>query len=236
MTRTSTLCLTPVFAPKLLNQTQAAGKQSSTSSRHLTSSTSKQSTAVPVTKMGKRNDRLAPEVIKSQPCGVAEASSSSLSSSSLGFKRQRVPSNADEDSSLESADQIALTLVRMRFNKVPALPTQPEKALVPDCTHVTDDEEEDDDAEETPTLPLAASGAICRTGKLLGPLVAMALPRPPPLPRPLSSPPLPLEQRQQQQIRFPYLPEGRPLPPAPILPSLRTWSTVPAPAGHRSKE
>jgi hypothetical protein len=179
--------------------------------------------------MGKRNERQPPEVIKSQPCGVAEASLS------LRFKRQRVLSNADEDSLLESADQIALTLVRMRFNKVPALPTQPEKALVPDCSHVTDDEEEEDDAEETPSLPHSATSAYCRTGRLLGPLVAMALPRPPPLPRPLTSPPLPLEQRQQQ-LRFPYLPEGRPLPPAPILPSLRTWSTVPAPAGHRSKE
>lgn len=180
--------------------------------------------------MGKRNERQPPEVIKSQPCGAAEESSSS----SLRLKRQRVLSNADEDSSLESTDQIALALVLMRFNKVPALPTQPEKVLAPDFSHVTDDEEEEDDADETPTSPLSATSAMCHNDKLLGPLVMMALPRPPPLPRPLTSPPLPLEQRQQ--LRFPYLPEGRPLPPAPILPSLRMWSTVPAPAAHRSKE
>jgi hypothetical protein len=169
--------------------------------------------------MGKRNGRRTPEVISSEPFEVVGESRT---------KRRRF--GDDEDS--ESTDSIARTLVFMRLSKFPQVSTEEHgKKAEPDISHVTDDENEEDESHPVLLLP-----SIVGKERLPSfPPVAMALRRPPKLPRPsYLSVPKHLHSCRQQRVHTPHLPEGRPLPPAPILPSPETWTSLLA--GHQAKE
>jgi hypothetical protein len=173
--------------------------------------------------MGKRHGRRTPEVISFQPfdCKVAADCESRV-------KRRRAGDDEDSD----STDSVARTLVFMRLNKFPQVSTLENiKKTEPDVSHVTDDENEEDDSHPPRILPSLVSRV--RLASL--PPVTMALPRPPQLHRPPKLVmPKNLQSSLQQRLRAPCLPEGRPLPPAPVLPSAETWTALLA--GHQAKD
>lgn len=114
------------------------------------------------------------------------------------FKRRRLSDDA--------TDKVALSLLFMRSHR----DAEGEKALATcseDYTHVTDDEDDTS----------ASSGiAVCRTACIASPFGC----------RPLSRPPRLFHSRLQLALTAVPLPEGRPLPPAPVLPRLTSWSAV----------
>jgi hypothetical protein len=91
---------------------------------------------------------------------------------------------------------------------------------------VTDDEDEGDERRPSSSPPRATSVQRQQSWNLRP--VAMALPRPPQL---FMMKQLPLDLQTRTRTR--HLPEGRPLPPAPVLPSPETWTALVASVASR---